>query len=138
VIAPREHPDIFVAAVAILRDRRVLMVRARERDVLYMPGGKIDDGESPSDAAARETREEVAVGLLPGSVHELFTVVTQAHGEPDGRLVRMVVFGGEPDADPRPSAEVSEVHWVTTADAYRCPPAGTEVLRQLAELDLID
>lgn len=133
-----EHPDILVSAVAIVRDRRVLMVRARGRDVLYMPGGKIDDGESPADAAVRETREEVAVGLVPGSVHELFTVVTQAHGEPDGRLVRMIVFSGEPDAEPQPSAEVSEVHWVTTADAHRCPPAGTEVLRQLAERGLID
>ena len=132
------HTDILVAAVALLRDRRVLMVRARDRDVLFMPGGKIDEGESPADAAAREAREEVAVGLVPGSVHELFTVVTQAHGEPDGRQVRMVVFGGEPDAEPQPSAEVSEVHWVTTADLDRCPPAGAEVLKQLAALDLID
>ncbi len=136
--SPGKHPDILVAAVALVRDRRVLMVRARDRDVLYMPGGKIDDGESAADAATRETREEVAVGLVPGSVHELFTVVTQAHGEPDGRLVRMIVFTGEPEGEPRPSAEVSEVHWVTTADAHRCPPAGTEVLRRLAELDLID
>lgn len=114
------------------------MVTARGRDVIYLPGGKIDAGESPADAAARETREEVAVGLVPGSVRELFTVVTQAHGEPDGRLVRMVVFAGEPDGEPQPSAEVSELHWVTTADAGRCPPAGTEVLRRLAALDLID
>jgi 8-oxo-dGTP pyrophosphatase MutT (NUDIX family) len=132
------HPDILVAAVALLRDRHVLMVRARGRDVLYMPGGKIDEGESPADAAAREAREEVAVGLVPGSVSELFTVVTQAHGEPDGRLVRMVVFGGDADAEPSPSAEVSEVHWVTTADSDRCPPAGAEVLRRLAVLGLID
>lgn len=131
-------PDIEVAAVALLRDRRMLMVTARGRDVIYLPGGKIDEGESAADAAARETREEVAVGLVPGSVRELFTVVTQAHGEPDGRLVRMVVFSGEPDGEPRPSAEVSEVHWVTTADAGRCPPAGTEVLRRMAALDLID
>ncbi|WP_234031241.1 NUDIX domain-containing protein [Mycetocola zhujimingii] len=134
----QDHPDILVSAVALVRDRRVLMVRARGRDVLYMPGGKIDDGETAMDAAVREAREEVAVGLVPGTVHQLFTVVTQAHGEPDGRQVRMVVFSGVPDAEPRPSAEVSEVHWVTTADADRCPPAGTEVLKQLAALDLID
>jgi 8-oxo-dGTP pyrophosphatase MutT (NUDIX family) len=138
VISTSEHSDILVSAVALLRDRHVLMVRARDRDVLFMPGGKIDEGESPADAAAREAREEVSVGLVPGTVHELFTVVTQAHGEPDGRQVRMVVFGGEADAEPQPSAEVSEVHWVTTADLDRCPPAGAEVLRQLAALDLID
>lgn len=127
-----------VAAVALLRDRRMLMVTARGRDVLYLPGGKLDPGESAADAVARETREEVAVGLVHGSVRELFTVVTQAHGEPDGRQVRMVVFAAQADGEPRPSAEVSEVHWVTTRDVHRCPPAGVEVLRRLAGLGLID
>jgi len=130
--------DIEVAAVALIRDRRMLMVTARNRDVLYLPGGKVDPGESPADAAARETREEVAVELVPDSLRELFTVVTQAHGEPDGRQVRMVVFAAETDGEPRPSAEVSEVHWVTTTDQHRCPPAGTEVLKRLAALGLID
>lgn len=127
-----------VAAVALLRERRMLMVTARDRDVLYLPGGKVDPGESAADAAARETREEVAVELVPGSVRELFTVVTQAHGEPDGRQVRMVVFAADTDGEPAPSAEVSAVHWVTTDDLHRCPPAGSEVLRRLAAMDLID
>ncbi len=131
-------PVIEVAAVAIIRDRRMLMVTARGRDVIYLPGGKIDPGESAADAAGRETREEVAVGLVPGSVSELFTVVTQAHGEPDGRQVRMVVFSAEPAGEPQPSAEVSELHWATTADLHRCPPAGSEVLRRLAAMGLVD
>jgi 8-oxo-dGTP diphosphatase len=130
--------DIEVAAVALIRDRRMLMVTARNRDVLYLPGGKVDPGETPADAAARETREEVAVELVPGTVRELFTVVTQAHGEPDGRQVRMVVFSADTDGEPRPSAEVSAVHWVTTQDLHRCPPAGIDVLVRLAALGLID
>ncbi|MET0932657.1 MAG: NUDIX domain-containing protein [Mycetocola sp.] len=130
--------DIDVAAVALIRERRMLMVTARNRDVLYLPGGKVDPGESPADAATRETREEVAVELIADTVRELFTVVTQAHGEPDGRQVRMVVFSAETDGEPQPSAEVSEVHWVTTADLHRCPPAGTDVLRRLAAMGLID
>ena len=131
-------PDILVSALALVRDRRVLMVTARARDVLYMPGGKIDAGESAADAAIRESLEEVAVRLRPESVRELFTVVTQAHGEPDGRLVRMVVFTGETDDEPRPSSEIDTVHWVDSAAADRCPPAGREVLARLIALDLID
>lgn len=131
-------PDILVAALALVRDRRVLMVTARSRDVLYMPGGKIDDGESAADAAARESLEEVAVRLRPESVRELFTVVTQAHGEPDGRLVRMAVFAGDTDDEPRPSSEIDAIHWVDSRAADRCPPAGREVLARLVALDLID
>ncbi|RZU66915.1 ADP-ribose pyrophosphatase YjhB (NUDIX family) [Microterricola gilva] len=135
-------PDIAVAAVALIRDRRVLMVTARGRDVLFMPGGKIDAGESIADAAVREAREEMSIDLRPGDLHELFTVAVQAHGEPVGRLVRMHVFGVDAavaaSVTPSPSAEVSELHWVEAADVHRCPPAGAEVLQRLAAAELID
>jgi len=130
--------DILVSAVAIIRERRVLMVTARGRDVLYMPGGKIDAGESPADAAVREAREEVSVEIDAEAVDHLFTVVTQAHGEPDGRLVRMHVFAADTGQEPRPSAEVSAVHWVGMESIDRCPPAGREVLERLAAAGLID
>ncbi len=131
-------PDLLVAAIALVRDRRVLMVTARDREVYYMPGGKIDDGETPAEAAAREALEEVALELAPHELHELFEVVVQAHGEPDGRLVRMRVFRAQTDAAPAASAEVGALHWVTTADVHRCPPAGAEVLRRLAASGDID
>lgn len=131
-------PDILVAAIALIRDRRVLMVTARGRDVHFMPGGKIDLGETAAQAAAREAFEEVALELDPADLVELFETVTQAHGEPDGRLVRMRVFRAETDAAPAASTEVGALHWVTTDDLDRCPPAGAEVLRRLAASGLID
>lgn len=131
-------PPLLVSAVALVRDRRVLMVTARGRDVYYMPGGKVDAGESAAQAAAREAREEVALILDADELTELFEVRTQAHGEPDGRMVHMTVFRGETTAEPEPSAEVGAIHWVTTADADRCPPAGRAVLERLTALNLID
>jgi hypothetical protein len=38
-----ERP-LRVAALALIRDRRVLMVRVEGQDVLYLPGGKIEPG----------------------------------------------------------------------------------------------
>ncbi|WP_240694598.1 NUDIX domain-containing protein [Cryobacterium sp. SO1] len=132
------HADILVAAVALIRDRRVLMVTARGRDVWFMPGGKIDSGESEADAAAREAWEEVTLRLDPAALEPLFTVLIQAHGEPEGRLVRMVVFAAETAEEPTASAEVSALHWATSADAHRCPPAGVEVLHLLHAAGRID
>ena len=131
-------PDLLVAAIALVRDRRMLMVTARGRDVHYLPGGKIDPGETAAEAAAREAFEEVALELDPAELDELFEVVVQAHGEPDGRLVRMRVFRADTDAAPATSAEVGALHWVTSADAHLCPPAGAEVLARLAASGLID
>lgn len=130
--------DILVAAIALIRGRRVLMVTARGREVLYMPGGKIDAGEGADEAAAREAFEEVSLRLDPAELSEMFEVVTQAHGEPEGRLVRMRVFSAATRAEPTPAAEVSALHWASTADLDRCPPAGREVVERLAGLGLID
>ena len=132
---------LVVSALVLVRDRRLLMVTARGRDVLYLPGGKREAGETGEDALARETREEVGLELDPASVRELTTVSTQAHGEPDGRLVHMTLYAAEPlpsSPPAAPSAEVGSLHWVTTADADRCPPAGVETLRVVAGLGLID
>jgi len=131
-------PDLLVAAIALVRDRRVLMVTARDREVYYMPGGKIDHGETAAEAAAREALEEVALVLDPAELDELFEVVVQAHGEPDGRLVRMRVFRAETDAMPFASTEVDALHWVTTADAHSCPPPGAELLARRAASGIID
>ena len=132
---------IVVSALVLVRDRRLLMVTARGRDVLYLPGGKQEAGETGEDALVRETREEVGLELDRGSLRELGAVRTQAHGEPEGREVHMRLWSATPrddGAEPSPSGEIGALHWVTSADAHRCPPAGVETLRLAAELDLID
>lgn len=131
-------PDIRVAALAYVRDRRLLMVTARGRDVFFLPGGKIDAGESPEQAVVREVREEVGVELVPDTVRLVTELALQAHGEPEGRLVAMSVFTGDLRGEPTASAEVNSVHWVTVADAHRCPPAGAAVLEHLHEHGIID
>lgn len=129
---------IVVSALALVRDRRLLMVTARGRDVLYLPGGKRELGETGEQAAIREALEEVSLRLDPPTVSELFTVTTQAHGEPDGRDVAMTLYTAETADDPVPSSEVSSISWVTTADRALCPPAGRQTLDRMSFLGLID
>lgn len=112
------------------------MVVARGREVVYLPGGKVDPGESGLEAAAREAREEL--GSTPARLTELFTVREQAHGEPEGREVHMTVFAADLPAEPRPSGEIDSLHWIGTADAHRCPPAGVATLERLHALGLVD
>jgi len=136
-------PVLDVSALLLVRDRRVLMVRARGRDVLYLPGGKVEPGESAVDAAVREAYEETGLRLTADDVDEFAVVTEPAHGQAPGTIVAMTLFlarpGGTLDsATPVASAEVDEVEWVTSADAGRCPPAGVETLRLLTQAGLVD
>ena len=65
------------AAMCVLVNDRaeVLMMRRRQiipdLDVWELPGGYLNDGETPAEAAAREATEET--GWRPGRVEHLFT-----------------------------------------------------------------
>ncbi|OIH99928.1 hypothetical protein BIU92_02015 [Curtobacterium sp. MCBA15_003] len=140
------QPDpvtLRVSALVLVRDRRVLMVRARGRDVLYLPGGKAEAHETDVEAAVREAFEETGLRCAPDDLEEFGVVLEPAHGQAPGTMVAMTLFtvrpGGPLDAaTPVASAEVDEVEWVTSADADRCPPAGVETLRRLVATERID
>ena len=64
--ARKSIPDFVVSAV-VLRDAdgRILVVRKRGTSRYMLPGGKIEQGESPAQAAVRELHEEVGAELAP-------------------------------------------------------------------------
>ncbi|MFH8475856.1 NUDIX domain-containing protein [Streptomyces sp. NPDC018000] len=63
-------PRVLAAAATVFRDvhGRVLLVEPNYRDGWALPGGTIesDEGESPRQAARRETAEEIGLDLEPG------------------------------------------------------------------------
>ena len=65
-------PDFIVSAV-VLRDSdgRILVVRKRGTSKYMLPGGKIEAGESPAEAAVRELHEEDGAELEPDSLEFL-------------------------------------------------------------------
>ncbi|MEV6162966.1 NUDIX hydrolase [Streptomyces sp. NPDC052052] len=63
-------PRVLAAAATVYRDARgrVLLVEPNYRDGWALPGGTVesDRGESPRQAARRETVEEIGLDLKPG------------------------------------------------------------------------
>jgi len=61
-----------LAFVLIENNRRYLIVQEKRnpklRGLYGLPGGKVDTGESPYQAAVRETSEEVGLKVVPGDI----------------------------------------------------------------------
>jgi 8-oxo-dGTP diphosphatase len=58
------------AAVVIVENRRVALIeRVRDRHTYFkFPGGRVEDGESPQQAAVREAHEELGVNVELGDL----------------------------------------------------------------------
>ncbi|KRF34898.1 NUDIX hydrolase [Nocardioides sp. Soil805] len=100
-----------VAAVAFVRDGRVLTVRKRGTCRFMLPGGKLEPGESAYAAAVREVCEEV--GLEVDDLTLLGRFTADAANEP-GHLVESTVYAASlPEgAEPAPAGEIAELRWV--------------------------
>ncbi|KDN80775.1 TIGR00730 family Rossman fold protein [Kitasatospora cheerisanensis] len=126
--ADQQHLD-SVGWICV-RDGRLLAVRTRGKDAFYLPGGKLEPGETPTDALARELREELGLGCAPDRLTHAHTVEAPAHGRPGTRL-RMHCYTGPADGTPTPAAEIAELAWLTATDTERCAPALRELMTRL-------
>jgi 8-oxo-dGTP pyrophosphatase MutT (NUDIX family) len=101
-VPPQEYyaslPKHIAGAGAIFHDAdgKVLLVKPSYRDTWQFPGGGLEHGEYPFQAAAREVREEVGLELRSGRLLAVDWVPPQDDGRP--ALVNFLFDGGQVDS----------------------------------------
>lgn len=130
--SPRRHRPHVRASVAVIEHAGRFLIQRRAPGGLLgglyeFPGGKIEPGERPSEAARRETREEVGLhlgSLQPcGIVHHAYSHFTVDLHVFKARLTR------KPPRRPR-----SSQRWASRADLRRLPlPRATEKVLELID-----
>jgi phosphatase NudJ len=124
---PRDPLELHAFALVVVRlGRRILLVREREHGGgWYMPAGRVEPGESLTDAAVRETLEEAGVPVtLDGVVRVEYT--------PVGNTTRLrVIFTAHPSDDTPPKSvpdeHTEEARYVTLDELAGLPLRGGEV-----------
>jgi 8-oxo-dGTP diphosphatase len=90
-------PELTVVAAVILRDSKILICQRRRDDSHALqwefPGGKVESGEIPQDALARELREELAIEATIGK--ELFR--TRHRYREYGQTLELIFFQANVD-----------------------------------------
>jgi 8-oxo-dGTP diphosphatase len=133
------EPVRIIDKVAWIRieDGAILSTRSAGKDVFYLPGGKREAGESDLETLVREIREELSVTIVAGTAEHAGTFEAQAHGHPDGTIVRMTCYTADYRGELRPDSEIEEIVWLTYADRGRVSPVDQIIfdrLRGTAEL----
>ena len=126
------RPRKLVVAALVRDGSKILMSRRRADQPMgnlwEFPGGKVEPGEAPTDALAREVREELGCEVAVGRIHD---VVFHAYPEFD---LYMLVYAATITAGTPRALDVAEVAWV---EASRLPdldllPADYPLARALA------
>lgn len=104
----------IAAALLIEPNGQTLLVRKRGTQAFMQPGGKIDAGEKPAEALARELHEELGLIIEPSDAVYLGNFSAPAVNEP-GYTVEAELFQVTIDEPVSPAAEIEEVRWIDPA-----------------------
>ncbi|WBQ04343.1 NUDIX domain-containing protein [Kribbella sp. CA-293567] len=119
--APAANSMVPSANVVIENDTgEILMIRRSDNGNWAVPGGAIDLGESLSQAAIRETKEESGidcevidvVGIYTDPKHIIFYTSNGEARQEFSILVKARAIGGEL----RTSSETTEVRWIARSE----------------------
>ncbi|HEV2323498.1 MAG TPA: (deoxy)nucleoside triphosphate pyrophosphohydrolase [Terracidiphilus sp.] len=128
----------FVAAALIIRDGQVLIGQRRPDQVMALkwefPGGKIEPGETPQQALARELHEELGIRAVVGPA-----ITHIRHNYRHGGAVDLQFFAVREFTGEIQNHIFNEVRWVQLGELpeYDFLAADLGLIRDLAEGKLL-
>jgi 8-oxo-dGTP pyrophosphatase MutT (NUDIX family) len=132
--------QLTTVGVVVIKNRQLLLAYSNNKRAWYLPGGKIDRGESTIQALLREIYEELNIVLKQEELHFYTHICAPAYGEDNETIMQQDCFFCILSETPRPTAEIDEVQYFNSISYTKeCQVPGVILLMQkLKEDDLID
>ncbi len=127
-------PPLFVVAAALINlDGKVLVQKRRSSKTMAglweFPGGKVEPGEAPADALARELREELGISTSPATLSPV-GFASEPSGE--GQLILLLYSCFDWKGVPK-ALDAEALLWVNPAEltTLAMPPADIALIGPL-------
>ena len=125
----------------IIQNRKLLLAYSRNKKCFYLPGGKIDEGETAAMALCREIAEEMNITVDQDELKYHTHIIAPAYGEEDGIIMEQDCFFLHRSIAPQASAEIGELKYFSLDDYLletNRAPGAVIVLELLQNEGLID
>ncbi len=127
---------VVVSAGVVIEEGRVLLTQRKAGSHLEglweFPGGKVESGEDPREALARELREELGIRVTVG---DIIDVTFHRYEDADKAVLLLFFEATRTPGSPAPEAlDVAAFRWAGEVDLApdRFPPADAAILRNVA------
>jgi 8-oxo-dGTP diphosphatase len=122
----------------LINNNAILSSKSYGKDKYYIPGGKREEGETDVQALCREIKEELSVDLIIETLQFVGEFQAQAHGHPEGTIVKMTCYMADYTGDLKPDSEIEEIIWLSYADKGKIAEVDKLIFDFLKEKNLID
>ncbi|MEJ2044269.1 MAG: NUDIX domain-containing protein [Reinekea sp.] len=102
------------SAGIIIKDKSLLVLRTRGKDMYFAPGGKPEINESIEDALIRELNEEIGISISKSDISPYGVFSAPAAGNEDIVLTMSVFWVDGHWENLLPCNEIEELLWVNS------------------------
>jgi 8-oxo-dGTP pyrophosphatase MutT (NUDIX family) len=132
--------QLVTAGSVVIKERKLLLAFSKNKKAWYLPGGKIDDGETTLLALIRKIKEELNIFLEKEELKFYTHITAPAFGEHPEIMMEQDCFLYVLADTPKPNAEIEDLKYFDS-DSYETEiqvPGVVLLMRKLIEDDLID
>lgn len=132
---------LHCAGLIYIENKKLLLAYSSKKQCFYLPGGKIDAGESAIQALCREVFEEMNVQVTAGELQFYTHISAPAYGEKEGTVMEQDCFLLNRAISPVAAAEIAALKYFSLEEYIaekNIAPGAMMVLIQLQQSGLIN
>lgn len=113
-----------------MKDGKLLLVKVRENEHYYLPGGKIETDEDDRTSLERELREELSLQLDKENMLYLYTVTGPAYPDTDKTVELRCYRYADDIGEIQMNSEITDVKYIDINEKEKIAPAVIKLIEE--------